>query len=112
MNKTEFKEWAVAVCVALMFVCCMLSTIRKPQVQEVKTEKIDEYFLCCVERLAQDYYTVVYSKNGECFYPHFTHERQALAFIDHLETLGILHRNGYEIRQDYINDSDLIRGTE
>ena len=57
----------------------------------------DQYFICCIEKMTSEFYTVVYMKNGETFYPHFTHERQVRAFMKELERLGELNRNGYEV---------------
>jgi hypothetical protein len=62
-----------------------------------KEEPRDQYFICCIEKMTSEFYTVVYMKNGETFYPHFTHERQVHAFMKELERLGELNRNGYEV---------------
>ena len=64
-----------------------------------KEEPADQYFICSVEKLADDYYSMVYTRNGESYYPHFTHERQVLIFIDYLETIGDVDRNGYEVEK-------------
>ena len=67
------------------------------QTQEPK-DAPNDFFVCCVEKLSSEYYTVVYAtKEGDCHYPHFTHIRQVQAFIDYLETLGTVNRNGYEV---------------
>jgi hypothetical protein len=60
-------------------------------------EPKDQYFICCIEKMTNEFYTVVYMKNGETFYPHFTHERQVHDFMKELERLGELNRNGYEV---------------
>jgi hypothetical protein len=64
-----------------------------------KEEPKDQYFICCIEKMTSEFYTVVYMKNGESFYPHFTHERQVHAFMKELERLGELNRNGYEVEE-------------
>ena len=64
-----------------------------------KEAPIDQYFICSVEKLADDYYSMVYTRNGESYYPHFTHERQVLTFLDYLETIGDVDRNGYEVKK-------------
>jgi len=63
------------------------------------SESKDQYFICSVEKLADDYYSMVYTRNGESYYPHFTHERQVLTFLDYLETIGDVDRNGYEVKE-------------
>ncbi len=64
-----------------------------------RSENKDQYFICSVEKLADDYYSMVYTRNGESYYPHFTHERQVLTFLDYLETIGDVDRNGYEVKK-------------
>ena len=64
-----------------------------------KSESKDQYFICSVEKLADDYYSMVYTRNGESYYPHFTHERQVFTFLDYLETIGEVDRNGYEVNK-------------
>jgi hypothetical protein len=64
-----------------------------------KEEPKDQYFICCIEKMTSEFYTVVYMKNGETFYPHFTAERQVHNFIEHLEKLGTVDRNGYEVER-------------
>ena len=64
-----------------------------------KEEPRDKYFICSVEKLADDYYSMVYTRNGKSYYPHFTHERQVLTFLDYLETIGDVDRNGYEVKE-------------
>ena len=64
-----------------------------------KSESKDQYFICSVEKLADDYYSMVYTRNGESYYPHFTHERQVFTFLDYLETIGDVDRNGYEVKE-------------
>ncbi len=64
-----------------------------------RSENKDQYFICSVEKLADDYYSMVYTRNGESYYPHFTHERQVLTFLDYLETIGDVDRNGYEVNK-------------
>ena len=49
-----------------------------------RSENKDQYFICSVEKLADDYYSMVYTRNGKSYYPHFTHERQVLTFLDYL----------------------------
>jgi site-specific DNA-adenine methylase len=83
----------LAVIIAMLFLAVVIIDARPKLVEP------DQYFICCVEKLAQEYYTVVYMKNGETFYPHFTHERQVHAFIEELERLGELNRNGYEVAE-------------
>ena len=65
---------------------------------ENKEEPRDKYFICSVEKLADDYYSMVYTRNGKSYYPHFTHERQVFTFLDYLETIGDVDRNGYEVK--------------
>jgi len=67
--------------------------------QEQTPEQKDKYFICCIEKMTSEFYTVVYTKNGETFYPHFTQERQVHAFLKELERLGELNRNGYEVAE-------------
>jgi hypothetical protein len=67
--------------------------------QEQAQEPKDQYFICCIEKMTSEFYTVVYMKNGESFYPHFTAERQVHNFIEHLEKLGTVDRNGYEVAE-------------
>ena len=64
-----------------------------------RSENKDQYFICSVEKLADDYYSMVYTRNGKSYYPHFTHERQVLTFLDYLETIGDVDRNGYEVEK-------------
>jgi len=64
-----------------------------------RSENKDQYFICSVEKLADDYYSMVYTRNGKAYYPHFTHERQVLTFLDYLETIGDVDRNGYEVKE-------------
>ena len=64
-----------------------------------RSENKDQYFICSVEKLADDYYSMVYTRNGKSYYPHFTHERQVLTFLDYLETIGDVDRNGYEVKE-------------
>jgi hypothetical protein len=64
-----------------------------------KEEPRDKYFICSVEKLADDYYSMVYTRNGKSYYPHFTHERQVFTFLDYLETIGDVDRNGYEVNK-------------
>ncbi len=64
-----------------------------------RSENKDQYFICSVEKLADDYYSMVYTRNGESYYPHFTHERQVFTFLEYLETIGDVDRNGYEVKK-------------
>ena len=64
-----------------------------------RSENKDQYFICSVEKLADDYYSMVYTRNGKSYYPHFTHERQVFTFLDYLETIGDVDRNGYEVKE-------------
>lgn len=83
----------LAVIIALLFLAIVIIDARPKWVEP------DQYFICCIEKLAPEYYTVVYTKNGETFYPHFTQERQVHAFMKELERLGELNRNGYEVAE-------------
>ena len=58
--------------------------------------KEDTYFICSYEKVSDNYYILGYTKNGEAFYPHFTHWRQVVSFIDNLERLGKVEYNGYK----------------
>jgi hypothetical protein len=83
----------LAVIIALLFLAIVIIDARPKWVEP------DQYFICCIEKLAPEYYTVVYMKNGETFYPHFTHEKQVHAFLKKLERMGELDRNGYEVKE-------------
>ena len=60
----------------------------------------DVYFIASYEKASDNYYILVYTKNGETYYPHFTHIRQVIDFIKHLETRGIVYSNGYKISNE------------
>ena len=62
--------------------------------------KEDTYFICSYEKANDNYYILVYTKNGEAFYPHFTHWRQVVSFIDNLERLGKVEYNGYKFSNE------------
>lgn len=62
--------------------------------------KDDKYFICSYEKVNDNYYILVYTKNGEAFYPHFTHWRQVVSFIDNLERLGKVEYNGYKFSNE------------
>lgn len=81
-----------ALCFITVVVLCA-TAISMPE--EVKT--VDKYFICSYEKLAEDYLLLVYTKNGEAFYPHFSNIRQVISFMNHLKTLGDVNNNGYEI---------------
>lgn len=81
----------------LLFITASFSFSLAIKSIKPKEEPKDQYFICCIEKMTSEYYTVVYMKNGETFYPHFTHERQVHAFMKELERLGELNRNGYEV---------------
>ena len=67
-------------------------------------EKQDIYYLASLQQTSQNYYLLVYTKNGETHYPHFYTEKQADMFVEHLETLGIVIKNGYD--KEYIKGDD------
>lgn len=67
-------------------------------------EKQDIYYLASLQQQAQHYYLLVYTKNGETHYPHFYTEKQADMFVEHLETQGIVIKNGYD--KEYIKGDD------
>lgn len=62
--------------------------------------KEDTYFIGSYEKVNDNYYILVYTKNGEAFYPHFTHWRQVVSFIDNLERLGKVEYNGYKFSNE------------
>lgn len=62
--------------------------------------KEDTYFIGSYEKVNDNYYILVYTKNGEAFYPHFTHWRQVVSFIDNLERLGKVDYNGYKFSNE------------
>ena len=70
--------------------------LRKKQ----EVEKQDIYYLASFQQASQNYYLLVYTKNGETHYPHFFTEKQADMFVEHLETQGIVIKNGYD--KEYI----------
>jgi hypothetical protein len=82
---------------SLIVWCLIVLCINAYQIKK-QLIKPDDYFICCYEKVADNFYQVVYMKNGETYYPHFTDIRQVHSFMDKLETLGTLDRNGYEIR--------------
>ena len=67
-------------------------------------EKQDIYYLASLQQTSQNYYLLVYTKNGETHYPHFYTEKQADMFVEHLETQGIVIKNGYD--KEYIKGDD------
>ena len=60
----------------------------------------DVYFIASYEKASDNYYILVYTKNGESFYPHFTHWRQVVSFIDNLEKHGKVDYNGYKFSNE------------
>lgn len=82
---------------ALVFIAGFIALAFYGEIE--RSESKDQYFICSVEKLADDYYSMVYTRNGESYYPHFTHERQVFTFLDYLETIGDVDRNGYEVNK-------------
>lgn len=79
-----------ALCFITVVVLCA-KTLSEPK------KGTDLYFICSYEKIAEDYFILVYTKNGEAFYPHFSNIRQVISFMNHLKTLGDVNNNGYEI---------------
>ena len=98
--KTRSEIKAIIICLIYIIVCTGLATLILTNTIPETKDAPKAFFICCVEKLSSEYYTVVYAtKKGDCHYPHFTHIRQAQAFIDYLETLGTVDRNGYEVSE-------------
>lgn len=77
-----------------LLILCIISMFLFPALKE------DTYFICSYEKVSDNYYLLVYTKNGEAFYPHFTHWRQVVSFIDNLERLGKVEHNGYKFSNE------------
>lgn len=88
------------VCTGLFIYTFQSNEARKKD----ELEKQDIYYLASLQQQAQHYYLLVYTKNGETHYPHFYTEKQADMFVEHLETLGIVIKNGYD--KEYIKGDD------
>lgn len=88
------------VCIGLFIYIFQSNEERKKE----DIEKQDIYYLASLQQASQNYYLLVYTKNGETHYPHFFTEKQADMFVEHLETLGIVIKNGY--------DKEYIKGDE
>ena len=96
MKQETFNRVSV-ILFALVFIAGFVALAYYADI--ARSESKDQYFICSVEKLADDYYSMVYTRNGESYYPHFTHERQVLTFLDYLETIGDVDRNGYEVKE-------------
>ncbi len=96
MKKETFNRMCV-ILFALVFIAGFVSLAFYGDI--ARSENKDQYFICSVEKLADDYYSIVYTRNGKSYYPHFTHERQVFTFLDYLETIGDVDRNGYEVKE-------------
>lgn len=88
------------VCIGLFIYVFQSNEARKKD----ELEKQDIYYLASLQQTSQNYYLLVYTKNGETHYPHFYTEKQADMFVEHLETLGIVIKNGYD--KEYIKGDD------
>jgi len=96
--KTRSEIKAIIIFLIYIIVYAGLVTLIIANIKPETKDAPNDFFVCCVEKLSSEYYTVVYAtKEGDCHYPHFTHIRQVQAFIDYLETLGTVNRNGYEV---------------
>lgn len=84
--KNTVPQYLLIVCIIIMFLFLFL--------------KKDTYFICSYEKASDKYYILVYTKNGEAFYPHFTHWRQVVSFIDNLERHGKVIYNGYKFSNE------------
>ena len=96
--KQETFNRVIVILFALAFIAGFIALAFYGDIAK-KESPIDQYFICSVEKLADDYYSMVYTRNGKSYYPHFTHERQVLTFLDYLETIGDVDRNGYEVNK-------------
>ena len=96
MKKETFSRVSV-ILFALVFITAFIALAFYGEI--ARSESKDQYFICSVEKLADDYYSMVYTRNGKAYYPHFTHERQVFTFLDYLETIGDVDRNGYEVEK-------------
>jgi len=97
MKQETFNRVSV-ILFALVFISAFIALAFYGEIARSEKPR-DQYFICSVEKLADDYYSMVYTRNGESYYPHFTHERQVLTFLDYLETIGDVDRNGYEVKE-------------
>ena len=97
LKKETFNRVSV-ILFALVFIAGFIALAFYGDIAN-KEDPRDKYFICSVEKLADDYYSMVYTRNGESYYPHFTHERQVFTFLDYLETIGEVDRNGYEVNK-------------
>lgn len=88
------------VCTGLFIYIFQSNEARKKE----DIEKQDIYYLASLQQASQNYYLLVYTKNGETHYPHFYTEKQADMFVEHLETLGVVIKNGYD--KEYIKGDD------
>lgn len=84
--KHAVPQYLLILCIIIMFLSLVL--------------KEDTYFIGSYEKVSDNYYILVYTKNGEAFYPHFTHWRQVVSFIDNLERLGKVEYNGYKFSNE------------
>jgi hypothetical protein len=92
-------RWEIKAIIICLFYIIVYTSFAMLIITNIKPEPKDQYFICCIEKMTSEFYTVVYMKNGETFYPHFTAERQVHAFMKELERLGELNRNGYEVAE-------------
>lgn len=97
--------WLCAVVFALCFIGVLVFSSAAIKTLPEKQEQQDIFFLCSYEKIADNYFLLVYSKNGETYYPHFTNIRQVHSFIAHLGSLGALIKNGYEIKGEENDES-------
>lgn len=103
LHKAEILSFLVALLIIAGYVSCYQIGKHIPEpVKEVEQEKEQEiipdiFFICNVENTAPKYIMVCYTKNGESHYPHFAYMWQVISFINHLETLGEVDRNGYTL---------------
>lgn len=103
------KKITILFCLFIsVLIVCIGSIIYIFQSNEARKkediEKQDIYYLASLQQASQNYYLLVYTKNGETHYPHFYTEKQADMFVEHLETQGIVIKNGYD--KEYIKGDD------
>lgn len=84
--KGTMPQYLILLCIIMIFLFLVL--------------KQDNYFIGSYEKASDNYYILVYTKNGETYYPHFTHWRQVVSFIDNLERLGKVDYNGYKFSNE------------
>jgi len=84
--KGTVPQYLLILCIIIIFLFVLL--------------KDDKYFIGSYEKVNDNYYILVYTKNGEAFYPHFTHWRQVVSFINNLERLGKVDYNGYKFSNE------------